>query len=823
VLDSFPLVPADDPSTLFISAGMQPLQPYYQGLRPPPHARLASSQKCFRTVDLVEVGKDERHATFLEMLGNFAPTGDYFKETAIPLAWELLTDPVNGFGLTRERLRVTTHPTDEEARDIWRQQTDVNPDWIYENADNWWGLDLGPCGPDSEIWWDRGPEYGCGQPDCQPDHCDRFLEFWNLVFPQFDKQPDGSLPPLPRPAIDTGMGLERISSIIQGVPSIFDIDILAPLMRFIRDSAPDVAQLSERVISDHIRAATFVIGDGVAPSNEGRGYVLRRVIRRAALHARRAGMSRPLADGVPTVVATMRDQYPYLAQRESDAREAIAAEQDAFNRTVERGIELFEQLASRPGKEIAGSDAFRLHDTFGFPLELTRELAEERGLAVDEEGFAAAMAEQRDRSRRTQQHHWTGLKTLPASDFVGYDRLQAEATVVALRHDGAEVLEAKEGDEVQVYLDRTPFYAESGGQIGDTGRLSGPDGEVTIEDTQPPLEGVIAHLGRVTLGRLGVGDRVTASVEADRRRQIMRHHTATHLLNRALEELTGRRNLQRGSWVGPDHTTFDFPLDRALTPEELDRLAAGINEQVRAALPLTARILPYEEAQATGATHLFEEKYSDQVRVVCVGEWSCEFCGGTHVGTSADVGLALIVSEFSIGKGLRRIELIVGEAAEALVRRQLATLRELGAMLGVAPEQVAGRVTELRRELKEAGREIESLRDQLQLAHVRGSNGGPRRRQARVPLIAQEVPAVGQDDLRGYADRYLEVLGGSGVVAVANSSNFVIKVSRDLSGQHPATGLVPLLGRGGGKPELAQGRLTRPALQAFNELEATLK
>jgi len=823
VLDSFPLVPADDPSTLFISAGMQPLQPYYQGLRPPPHARLASSQKCFRTVDLVEVGKDDRHATFLEMLGNFAPTGDYFKETAIPLAWELVTDPVKGFGLTRERLRVTTHPTDAEAREIWRQQADVNPAWIYENVDNWWGLELGPCGPDSEIWWDRGPEYGCGQPDCEPDHCDRFLEFWNLVFPQFDKQPDGSLLDLPRPAIDTGMGLERISSIIQGVPSIFDIDLFAPLMRFVRDSAPDVTQVSERVITEHIRAATFVIADGVAPANEGRGYVLRRVIRRAALHARRAGMSRRLADGVPMVVATMRDQYPYLAQHEPDAREAIAAEQDAFNRTVERGIELFEQLASRPGQEIAGSDAFRLHDTFGFPLELTRELAEERGLAVDEQGFAAAMAEQRERSRQGRQRHWTGLKAMPASDFVGYDRLQAEATVVALRHDEAEVPEAREGDEVEVYLDRTPFYAEAGGQIGDTGRLTGPEGEVTVEDTQPPLEGVIAHLGRVSLGRLRVGDRVLASVDAQRRRQIMRHHTATHLLNRALEELTGRRNLQRGSWVGPDHTTFDFPLDRALTPEELDRLAARINEQVRAALPLTARVLPYEEAQATGATHLFQEKYGDQVRVVCIGDWSCEFCGGTHVGTSADVGFALIASEFSIGKGLRRIKLIVGDAAEALVRRQLATLGELGVMLGVAPEQVATRVTELRRELKEAGREIGSLREQLQQALVRGSNGGPRRRPARVPLIAQEVPAAGQDDLRGYADRYLEVLGGSGVVAVANGSNFVIKVSRDLAGLHPATGLVPLLGRGGGKPELAQGRLTKPAPQAFNELEATLK
>ena len=823
VLDSFPLVPVDDPSTLFISAGMQPLQPYFRGLLPPPHGRLASCQKCFRTVDLDEVGKDDRHSTFLEMLGNFAPTGDYFKETAIPLAWELLTDPERGFGLPKDRLRVTTHPTDEEAREIWRRETDVNPGWIYDNPENWWGLELGPCGPDSEIWWDRGTEFGCGRPDCYPDHCDRFLEFWNLVFPQFDKQPDGSLPPLPKPAIDTGMGLDRITSIVQGVPSIFDTDLFAALKQFVRDSSGDLRATSERVISDHLRAATFVVADGVTPANEGRGYVLRRVIRRASLHARRAGMTRSLADGVPIVVATMRDQYPYLDQRERDARDAIAVEQDAFNRTVERGIELFEQLASRPDKEIPGTDAFRLHDTFGFPLELTRELAAERGLGVDEEGFAAAMAEQRQRSRQARQHHWTDLTTVPTSDFVGYEQLRAEATVVALRRDSADVLEAREGDEVEVYLDRTPFYAKSGGQIGDTGSLTGPDGEVTVEDTQPPLEGVVAHIGRVSIGRLRVGDQVVAAVDAQRRRQIMRHHTATHLLNRALEELLGRPNLQRGSWVGPDKTTFDFPHDRGLTPEQLERLARRVNEQVRAALPLTARVLPIEEAKATGATHLFEEKYGDQVRVVCIGDWSCEFCGGTHVGTSADVGPAVIVSEFSIGLGLRRIEMVVGEAAETLIRRQLSTLGELARALGVQPEQVGQRVVELRRELREAAREIESLRDQLRLAHVRGSNGGPQRREARVPLIAQEVPAGDQNDLRSYADRYLEALGGSGVVAVANNSNFVIKVSRDLAGQHPANELAAMLGQGGGKAELAQGRLTKPAVQAFNQLEASLK
>jgi alanyl-tRNA synthetase len=823
VIDSAPLVPADDPSTLFNSAGMQPLQPYYQGLRQPPAPRLVSCQKCLRTVDLENVGRTDRHQTFFEMLGNFTPTGAYFKERAIPLAWEFVTDSERGLGLPKDRLRVTVHPTDEEARALWLSETDVNPGWVYDNDENWWGLEVGPCGPDSELWWDRGPEYGCGQPDCYPDHCERFLEFWNLVFPQFDKQPDGSLPPLPRPAIDTGMGLERVASIVQGGESNFDTDLFAPLLAFVRESAESVTKTSERVIADHVRAAAFIIADGVLPATEGRGYVLRRIVRRAALHARRVGLSRPLAEAVPIVVDLMGVQYPYLVEREQDVREAIAAEQDAFNRTLERGVELFGELADRHDSVIPGADAFRLHDTFGFPLELTRELAGERGLTVDEPGFEAAMTEQRERSRRSQGRRWSDLKGLPTSEFVGYSELRVDATVVGLRRDGVEVDSAREGDEVEVYLDRTPFYAQSGGQVGDSGLVTGLDGEVLVEDTQRPLEGVLTHLGRVRIGVIQVGDRVIAAVDGPRRRQIMRHHTATHLLNRSLEELLGRRNLQRGSWVGPDHTTFDFPLDRALTPQELEGLADRVNAQVRAALPLSTRILPYQEAAATGATHLFDEKYGDRVRVVCFGDWSCEFCGGTHVDTSADVGLAMITSESSIGSGLRRIDMTVGESADRLVRRQTTVLNEVSRSLGVPPEQVPARVADLKREVREAQREIERLRDEVRTAHVRGSNGGPRRRQASVPLILEQVPAGGRDDLRGWADRYLEALGGTGVVAVADEANFAIKVSRDLSSAHPAKGLAPLLGRGGGSPEFAQGRLTKPVADAFNEVEASLQ
>jgi alanyl-tRNA synthetase len=797
ILDSAPLVPADDPTTLFISAGMQPLQPFFKGLRPPPAPRLASCQKCFRTGDLEEVGRTDRHNTFFEMLGNFAPTGDYFKERAIPWAWELTTDRERGLGLPKDRLRVTTHPTDEEAREVWRRETDVRSDWVYENAENWWGLELGPCGPDSELWWDRGPEVGCGQPDC-------------------------SLPPLPRPAIDTGMGLERISSILQGVPSVFETDLLIPLMDFVRESARRRSQLSERVVADHLRGMTMVIGDGVLPGNEGRGYVLRRVIRRAALHARRLGMSRALPDGVQTVVELMRDRYPYLVEREDAIRAAVAAETEAFDRTLERGMELFEQIAARHG-EIPGDEAFRLHDTFGFPLELTRELAAERELPVDEAGFEAAMQQQRTRSRGSIQQRWVDLRSLPASEFTGYDELESEARVTGLRREGADVSQASEGDEVEVYLDRSPFYAESGGQVGDTGRLLGPDGEVQVDDTKRPYEGVIAHLGRVRIGRLQLGDRVRARVDAGRRRQIMRHHTATHLLNKALEELTGERNLQRGSWVGPDHTTFDFASQRSLDEDDLARLNARVNEQVRAALPLHARVLPYEEAVATGATHLFEEKYGDRVRVVCFGDWTCEFCGGTHVSNSADVGPALITSESSIGQGLRRIDMTVGEAAESLVRRRLGQLGALARSLGVPPDQVEARVAEIRRELKESERQLERLRDELRAAHLKGAQGGPRRREASVPLALEEVPADGGHDLRGWADRFLEFLGGSGVVGVSSADNFVVKVSRDLAGQHPATGLVPLIGRGGGRPEMAQGKLTKPAPEAFDLVEAALK
>ncbi len=814
VLPSASLVPHGDPSTLFISAGMQPLKPYYLGLSQPPAPRLASCQKCLRTGDIDEVGKTDRHNTFFEMLGNFAPTGDYFKETAIPLAWELVTE---GFGMPVERLRVTIHPTDDEAYRIWTERTGVSAKHVTRLSDNWWGLGRGPCGPDSEIWWDRGSQVGCGLPDCVPDHCDRFTEFWNLVFPQYDQQEDGSLVPLTRPAIDTGMGLERISYILQGKSNIFEADILEPLVDFVRQSSRKPTTLSERIIADHIRATTFCVADGVVPSNEGRGYVLRRLIRRAALHGRNIGLGATLSAGAAVTVSMFKDHYPELHERERLVKEVIEAETARFERTLEQGMEQFEKVASRGTKTISGVDAFRLHDTFGFPLELTRELAAERGIEVDEEGFRAEMAKQRERSRRTIPQRWALAKDIPKSEFTGYTQLTTETNVVGLRIDGDPVDVAREGDAVEVFLERTPFYAESGGQVGDTGVIGTPGGRVRIEDTQKPADGAIAHLGVVVTGEISVGEKATASVNEARRHQIARHHSATHLLHKALRETLGESVVQKGSWVGPDHTTFDIPFNRAISREELDRINRRVMDKVRAALPFHERHMPLKEAIAEGAMHLFEEKYGDVVRVVCFGDWTCELCGGTHVENSADVGTAVIVAESSIGSGLRRIDMVVGEAADELVRRDRDLLMQLARTFNTTPDQLPQRIEALRAQLKHVERELDRVRRE------RIAGDGLAVKQGKVAYVIEKVDAATLDELKSYADRFLEKVG-SGIVTVVGGDKFVIKVSKDLTNRYDANRLKAALGgKGGGPAHLVTGTLTVPADEAFQRLEDELK
>jgi alanyl-tRNA synthetase len=802
VLPSAPLIPERDPTTLLISAGMQPLKPYFQGVSKPPAPRLTSSQKSFRTQDIEEVG-DDRHTTFFEMLGNFAPTGDYFKEGAIPYAWELVTEV---FKLPKDRLRVTIHPTDDEADKIWKRETDVRPEWVYRNEENWWAAgETGPCGPDSELWWDRGVEAGCGQPDCHPDHCARFLEFWNLVFMQFDRKRDGSLPPLPRPGIDTGMGLERMASILQGVDGVYQTDLFLPLVDFAGENAEVRIERSERLIADHLRGMTFLIADGVLPGTEGRGYVLRRLIRRAVVHARRIGLRAPLADGVDRVVAAMAAAYPELESSRAMVRQQVTQEAERFEKTLEQGMEQFESLAARNPGLLPGEDVFRLHDTFGFPIELTRELAQERGIEVDLAGFEAAMAGQRARSRTMTGQRWPDVHALPQSEFTGYEELAALASVRAIYRRGESVPRAGEGDEVEVFLARTPFYAESGGQVGDTGYLSGPQGRLRVEDTQKPADGVVAHLGTVEVGAIAVGEEVDAAVDSDRRAATARHHSATHLLHKALRTVLGDTATQRGSYVGPDHTTFDFAFNRALAPDELRRVSRLVNQQVRAALPFHESLRPLAEARAAGAMALFGEKYGDVVRVVCFGDWTCELCGGTHVRNSADVGMVLVRSERSVGSGLRRIDLVAGEAAEDELERREASAEVVR--------------QDLERRLREAQKRVEKLEEELRNAQLSGGGVEARRWEARVPLTTASVDAESMDDLRAFADRLLERQGGNGVVAVANRTSFVVK-----SGDGPldAELVREAMGSGGGPPHLVQGRLKQDAEVAFAALAKAL-
>ncbi len=626
--------------------------------------------------------------------------------------------------------------------------------------------------------------------------------------------------PLKRPAIDTGMGLERISYILEGKSNVFETDLFEPIINRIRSLSEKQSTFSERIVADHIRAACFVMLDGVVPSNEGRGYVLRRLIRRATFHAERLQMHSQVGQLVDDVVAVMDAPYPDLKGRADMIRAGINHEAARFQRTLSEGMERFEKIVAKHPKSISGNDAFLLHDTFGFPIDLTRELAEERGLEVDEEGFRAAMAAQKERSRRVLPTGWTTAKDLPRSKFTGYKELTTQTSIVAIRKEGQPADRATEGEDVEVFLERTPFYAESGGQVGDTGTISSESGRLRVEDTQKPADGVIAHLGAVVTGELRVGQPATAAVDPARRRQIARHHSATHLVHKALREVLGDYVQQRGSWVGPDHTTFDIPLNRAITDDELKRVNRRVMEKVREALPFHESHKPYKEAVAQGAMHLFDEKYGDVVRVVCFGDWTCELCGGTHVASTADIGPAMIVSESSIGSGLRRIDMVVGEAADELMWRERRLLSDLARSFNTGPDQLPERLESLRAQLKDAERRLKALSDQLRAAKVKGGNGLAVKK-GRVPFVIETVDAANHDELAAYADRYLEQVK-SGVVTVVAGDKFVIKVSKDLTPEYDAARLAAMLGKGGGRPQLARGTLTIPAAEAFKRLEETL-
>jgi alanyl-tRNA synthetase len=826
-LPSASLITRDDPSLLFTVAGMVPLKPYITGEQAPPAPLLVSCQKCFRGQglldDIAEVGDDSHH-TFFEMLGNWS-IGGYFKEGAMTAAWELLTE---GYGLDAHRLRPSIYPDDAESERLWREVIGVPAESIARMTDNWWQAGpTGPCGYDSEIYWDWGAPCSCGRQDCGPeDECggDRWVELWNLVFMEFDQDEAGNRAPLPKKTVDTGMGLDRLCAVVQGVRSDYETDLFAGIVASLAERAGSDAETAGRtaslhVLADHVRAATFLIADGVLPGTEARGYVLRRVIRRAAIHGRRIGLGGGLAPSVSAVVAAMGDAYPEIVDNRVLVETTLSAEESAFERTLEAGADRLAALLDSGAGTIPGEEAFRLHDTYGLPIEVTVELAAERGVAVDRQGFDAAMAEQRARSKAAHVRvGFEGGPSLPGSVFVGYETLDSAATVVRI---GAEHPRERlnEGEEDAVILDASPFYAEAGGQVGDTGELLFDGGRALVVDTT--LAGSArVHSTRVMEGSLAVGATVHAVVDADRRARISRHHSATHFLNQALRETLGAGVVQRGSFVGPRHTTFDFSFGRALTPAELRDIEGRVNQRIRSNLQRQVELMSLPEARATGAIALLDERYSDRVRVVDFGGWSRELCGGTHVTRTGDVGAAIIVSESSIGQGVRRIEMVVGEAAERHWQEASDALQHTARALKSPPADVPARVTALQEQLRATRRELEQTRRTIALPGAGAGTGGLDASPVdlggglRYVLLATDVDG---DAVVEIADRlYAERLGGDGVAVAVGVDSFAIKAgttARDRglhAGELANAAAVVMDGKGGGRPDFGRGGIRDP-------------
>lgn len=809
-LPSASLVAHDDPSVLFTIAGMVPLKAYFLGTRPPPAPRVTSCQKCFRTPDIEEVG-DPSHHTFFEMLGNFS-FGDYFKAEAIEYAWTLLTEE---FGLEPQRLWPSVHPDDHVAEELWRRITGISAERVCHLADNWWQAGpTGPSGFDSEVYVDWGAPCSCGRDDCRPDdQCqgNRWWEIWNLVFMEFDQRPDGQRVPLPRPGIDTGMGLERMSAVLQGVRSNYETDLFAPIVagfaaRARADVEPAVRTASLNVLADHVRAATFLVADGVLPGTEGRGYAVRRVIRRAVLHGRRIGLEGGLAPAVDDVVRVMGDTYPEVVEHRREAERVLRTEEELFGRTLDEATERLEALIASGTGRISGEEAFRLHDTYGLPIELTVELAKERGVAVDVAGFRAIMEEQRQRSRAAATRiGFASVPELAPTTFVGYETLDTTAEVV---HVEPSTLAA--GQVGMVVVEPSPFYAEAGGQVGDRGRLRWPDGEAEVTDTQflPGTEVRVLQV-RVLQGTLGRGQVVEAIVDRWWREQTMRHHSATHLLHRALREVLGDEVVQRGSLVAPDHTTFDFSFPRPLTSEELEEVERRVNRAIQQDLARTTTIMPLAEARATGAIAIFEEKYGELVRVVDFGGWSKELCGGTHVEHTGQIGAALVRSESSIGAGLRRIDMVAGESAIAFARRSLDALQEVATTLRVPADEVGERVAALQAQVRRLQRQLEDVRRQLASGGVRQATVEELDGLRFAHLLLDEPD--GDAVVAAVDGLYAERLEGHGVAMVVGPRSVAVKLGADArargldAGELVRAAAAATGGRGGGRPEFARG------------------
>ena len=771
-LPSYPLIPKDDDTLLLINAGMAPMKKYFLGQETPPAKRVCTCQKCIRTGDIENVGITDRHGTFFEMLGNFS-FGDYFKREATAWAWEFCTKTL---ALPADRLWVTIYQDDDEAFDIWTKEVGVDPSRVvrFGREDNFWEHGSLPCGPCSEIYYDRGEEYGCGKPTCAVGcDCDRYIEFWNVVFQQFDSDGKGTYTPLKKPNIDTGMGLERLACIMQGVDNLFLVDTVQNIMKEVsrqtgvpygEDPKKDV---SLRVITDHIRGATFLIADGVMPSNEGRGYVLRRLLRRAARHGRILGTHGTFLSKVAEAVIRENEKaYPELAEQKERIVKLIRVEEESFARTIDQGLQLLngymDETAKSGSSVFPGGDAFRLSDTYGFPIDLTKEIVAERGMTVDEDAFRSLMQEQKERARAARKKAGTGgndstvLEGVPETEFLGYGTLCAEGKVLAIVRDGERVQAATAGDEVELVLDRTPFYGESGGQVGDSGSMESEDAVLAVSDTKKNRGKNFLHRASVTAGEVHVGDTVKACVEEKRRACIMRNHTAAHLLQAALRQVLGTHVQQAGQLVDENRLRFDFTHFSALTPEELARVEDAVNGEILSAVPVETREMPIGEAKKLGAMALFGEKYGSVVRVVSVGDFSREFCGGTHVSNTAKLGLFKIVSESSAAAGVRRIEAVTGSGVSRLLNESLEELSQTAAALKLNDRRdLPAHAAQAEEELRAAHSEIEKLNEQLAGMRVE-SLAASAKDVKGVKLIVAKLPGAEPAALRVMCDRLLE-------------------------------------------------------------------
>ena len=824
------LVPAGDPSLLFTNAGMVQFKRVFLGEETRPFSRAASCQKCMRAGgkhnDIDNVGHTARHHTFFEMLGNFS-FGDYFKRDAIGFAWELLTGV---FGLPAEKLWVTVYEEDDEAAGLWQDAAGVSAERIVRLGakDNFWQMaDTGPCGPCSEIIIDQGPSMGCGRPDCRPGcDCDRYLEIWNLVFMQYNRDESGALTPLPRPSIDTGMGLERISAVLQGKLNNFDSDLFSGIIASIeahsgKKYGPDEKlNIPIRVIADHLRSIAFLIADGVTPSNEGRGYVLRRIIRRASRYARKLGLEDPalwsMADSVPAVMSSV---YPELAMEADRTKKVLRFEEERFKGTLEQGMRLLDEVLTALKKEnkkaIPGSEVFKLYDTFGFPLDIVRDVAAEENFTVDEEGFTREMQAQKERARASWVQEEGAAESiyrelaaeLGPTGFLGYETMRAGAVVKAIIKDGHVAEEIREGEEALVILDKTPFYGESGGQVGDKGWISSEKSSLTVSGTKKPFDDFIAHHVKVEKGRLRVWDSVDAHVDESLRRAAMGNHTATHLLHSALRAVLGEHVKQAGSLVEPERLRFDFTHFSGLTARELEEVEDIVNREILANRPVETVQMAVDEAISHGATALFGEKYGEHVRVVSVLSVSKELCGGTHVRATGEIGPFIIVAEGSAASGIRRIEALTGQAALGFMRAKRNELKDIAALLKTdKPLEKAG-------EMIERAKSVEKELQKTRTVSARGAadelmdmakpvNG--------IKVLSQKISGFNQKELRELADGLRDRIGSGVIVLATGEGALLATVTKDLAGRVKAGDILSEVaalagGRGGGKPELAQG------------------